>query len=360
MTPDMTTSGGAPPSYQSAVFNDAAAQQQGETGKADVDKADTKRGEGNEVTPSSTHAPVASSSQLCAPAGANTVEPKFGGPDHEYRKRDAELWPYLDPFLPIVAVYGLYIESDDLYAEPHTIKLTDFNGRILWHFLFPLCPLSHHLVLLKEVENKGTVWMVPGDQVIDNPRKGRKGPGRPWTKGAEPPAPEQYTWKRRLCGNHPLQCADGRKSDIAVNLHFEEHQVFSGVKKLRRRDSVEFTVPGSNRTFVWLCDGILRNNRYTRWDRMTYVLHEKGDYSTQYAYLRWQESFGLYLRQGLPQELDHALITFPLVYMMLMQHSICQTFWQQPMVVSDGSDMSQQLFSIKKLQKQAADFGFTP
>lgn len=168
MTPDTTTSGGAPPSYQSAVSNDAAAQQEGETGKADVDKADTKRGEGNMIAPGSTTAPVASSSQLCAPAGANKVEPKFGGPDHEYRKRDKELWPYCDPFLPIVAVYGLYIESDEFFAEPHTIKLTDLNGGILWHFRFPLWPWPNHWVLFKQFENKGTVWMVPGDQDVDN------------------------------------------------------------------------------------------------------------------------------------------------------------------------------------------------
>lgn len=104
---------------------------------------------------------------------------------------------------------------------------------------------------------------------------------------------------------------------------------------------------------------MLRNNTYTRWDRMTYVLHEKGDYSTQYAYVRWQDAFGLYLRRGLPQELDHGLIVFALVNLMLKQHSICQRFWQRPMGVPEESDMHQQLFSVEKLQKQAADFGFT-
>lgn len=86
------------------------------------------------------------------------------------------------------------------------------------------------------------------------PRKGKRGPGRPWTKGAEPPAPEEYTWKNRLILDHPFECADGRQSHLAVNVHFEEHQVSNGTRELLRRDSLSFTVPGSDRTFVWLCD----------------------------------------------------------------------------------------------------------
>lgn len=148
---------------------------------------------------------------------------------------------------------------------------------------------------------------------------------------------------------------------------------------LMRRDAIEFQVPGTDRVFVWLCQvstkakcmltewcsasnipsdqSIMRNNRYMRWDRINYVLHEKDDFSTQYGHTNWEAAFGLYLRQGLPKELDHALIVFALVNLMLMQHNVCQWFWQQPYIFTGGTDANQYLFNIPMLQKQAAEYG---
>ncbi|PWN25868.1 hypothetical protein BDZ90DRAFT_233882 [Jaminaea rosea] len=252
----MNNSADGPPTYQSAISHDAMVQHEGEAYKADVKadaKADTNGAQGKaDVVGSATGA--ASSSQLLAPPGARKINARYDADDGDYRRRDDETWPRDDSVQPICAVYGLYIESDDLFKEPHTFKLTDYNGGVLWHFLFPLSPWGRHLVLGVHVTNKATTWMVPGDQEVDNPRKGTKGRGLPWNRGSEPPTPAEYTWRLLRGGaKAPLQCADGRSSHYFVKIHDEEHQVFAGQQELTRRDYFEFSVPGSDRVFVWLC-----------------------------------------------------------------------------------------------------------
>ncbi|PWN25870.1 hypothetical protein BDZ90DRAFT_275722 [Jaminaea rosea] len=359
MTSKTTASGGAPPSYQSALSSNEILRHEGEPGKANM-KADEKGGSGNGNSSSSASEAAASSSQIFAATDAGKLEPKLGGPAEEYRRRDADRWPKIDPNALTVAIYGIYIENIKLHAEPHTIKITDFNGGVLWHFLFPLCPFSEHVVFLKHFENKGTVWMVLGDQQVDNPRKVRKGAGWPWTKGAEPPMPEHYVWRRRLNAKEVVDCADGRTSIFTPKISDAERQVFSHEKKLALTDSLEFSVPGTDRTFVWLCNDIMRNTRQSRWDRLTYVLHEKADLSCTYGNTRWEEAFGLWLRPGLPKELDHALIAFALVNLMLMQHRMCQEFVQDNYRPSNGSDTYQRLLDIPALQKAALICGLAP
>lgn len=104
----------------------------------------------------------------------------------------------------------------------------------------------------------------------------------------------------------------------------------------------------------------MRNRSHSRWDRLTYVLHEKGDLSCTYGNTRWEEAFGLWLRPGLPKELDHALILFALVNLMLMQHRMCQEFSQDNYRPEDGSDTRQRLLDIPALQNAALCCRLTP
>ncbi|PWN25866.1 hypothetical protein BDZ90DRAFT_233879 [Jaminaea rosea] len=207
-----------------------------------------------------------SSRQIYAPDGAQTIW------DAEaYRKYDNDLWG-TSTSGNYNALYGLYIEQDSLYAEPHTIKITDAEGGILWHFLFPLGTSVSSLV------NRGTIYMIPGDQTQDNvseadclearseslhfkglcqPRKGRKGHGFPWSKGPKPATSDGYTWKLPLSAN-TVEDIEERMSDLAGSVSEDKHQTVADERGCRNRDYIEFTVPSAtngqtDRTFVWLC-----------------------------------------------------------------------------------------------------------
>lgn len=65
--------------------------------------------------------------------------------------------------------------------------------------------------------------------------------------------PKDYTWRRRLNAKEVIDCADGRKSMFTPKVSDADSQTFRHELKPALRDSLEFTVPGIDRTFVWLC-----------------------------------------------------------------------------------------------------------
>lgn len=103
-------------------------------------------------------AAASSSSQLVAPTmGARIVD------EEAIRRYDTATWPYEARTRRVDAVYGVYMENKNIYGEPHTLKITDYNGGILYHFLFP-----HRVWSSRGPKQYGHIYMLPGDQDIPN------------------------------------------------------------------------------------------------------------------------------------------------------------------------------------------------
>lgn len=120
---DKEADNAAPPSYESLS-----------TAGTSDGQGNFKDDKGNDMLTESQLAASSSSSasQMLAPPDAAKIMDW-----EEYRERDKHAWPF-GPRLRTTAVYGLYSERKSLYAPPHTLKITDYNGGMLFHFLFPL------------------------------------------------------------------------------------------------------------------------------------------------------------------------------------------------------------------------------
>ncbi|PWN25871.1 hypothetical protein BDZ90DRAFT_281260 [Jaminaea rosea] len=298
----------APPSYESLH----------PAGTSDA-KGDFKDDKSDDLL---TDAGPSSSSQLHAPPGAAKVMDW-----EEYRKRDIA-WPR-GPRLRTTAVYGLYCERKSLYAQPHTLKITDYNGGILFHFLFPL----QLLVRPSDPFFKRSrhIFMVSGEQTTSNPRAETNVPGSRWQKGPQPSPEQGYVWTTSLL-SQPLEfrCADDRVSRVWPAICTHKEQIDKHDLEPHRRDLVKFNVPTSRqsdttRTFVWSSSGLVRNHSWSRWDEVNYCLYEDGDMTRIYGIFRWQEGSAIDLRE-IPDDLEHSLIFFALGYLLLMQSDMASTW----------------------------------
>ncbi|PWN25867.1 hypothetical protein BDZ90DRAFT_233880 [Jaminaea rosea] len=100
----------------------------------------------------------------------------------------------------------------------------------------------------------------------------------------------------------------------------------------------------------------MRNYCYTRWDQCRYSLVEKGT-SVQYGDFQWSEACSIRLREGIPPDLDHSMIIFALVTLLLMQFDMSTGFTPQDFCPTDGTDTTVHRFNGAALRKLAAEYG---
>lgn len=103
---------------------------------------------------------------------------------------------------------------------------------------------------------------------------------------------------------------------------------------------------------------IPRNRLNHRWDEAAYILHEKGDFTRQYAVFKWRNAFTISLRE-LPDVLqrEHPLLFFTLGYLLLMQMGMCAQ-WPPSSYEASGfsRDTTRLSFNVSALREWAARY----
>ncbi|PWN25872.1 hypothetical protein BDZ90DRAFT_275723 [Jaminaea rosea] len=339
----------APPSYES--LSAAGTSSDTNDAKGDVKKDD----KGNDMlTDARQAASSSSSSQMLAPSGAAKIMDW-----EEYRRHDKGIWSK-GSRRRTTAVYGLYCERKHVYAQPHALKITDYNGGVLYHFLFPLCMIRRNQALLKR---PGYIYMAPGDQTISNPRAQTDKAGHAWQDGPEPPKSDSYVWRAPLhTSDSPhFECADGRTSSIYLDLCEAKQQIHKYALEYHRRDMLEFSIPSSGqsettRRFVWSSGGLPRNHPWSRWDEIKYCMYEKGDLTRIYAKFCWAEGFAIDIREP-PEALEHPLIVFALGYLLLMEYDFASQWSAADFAHGGRKDHpAPPLFSVASLRHWAGQW----